>query len=55
VQAPIGLVAKAVINVVLGVGVTVLVATAALHVPILRTPLGARRQGHRGAVPAQAA
>lgn len=42
VQWPLGLAMKAVINVVLGVGVSVLAATAALRLPVLRVLLGAR-------------
>lgn len=41
---PLGLVPKAVINVVLGVGVSALVAAVALRLPVLRMLLGARRR-----------
>ena len=44
VQWPLGLVPKAVINVGLGVGVTLLVAIAAMRLPALRWLLGAGRQ-----------
>ena len=43
VQWPLGLAPKAALNVALGVGVSVLVAIAALRLPILRMLLGARR------------
>ena len=44
VQWPLGLVPKAVINVVLSVGVSFLVAVAALRLPVLCMLLGARRR-----------
>ena len=43
VQWPLGLATKAALNVALGVGVSVLVASAAPRLPILRMLLGARR------------
>jgi hypothetical protein len=43
VELPLALVPKAVVNVVLGVGVSFAIASAVLRLPVLRTLLGARR------------
>jgi len=52
VQWPLGLATKALVNVGLGVGVTVLVATAALRLPFLRPLLGARQRPQGATAPA---
>jgi hypothetical protein len=52
VQLPLGLVPKAVINVVLSVGISFLVAAAALRLPGLRMLLGVRPRPVAASVPA---
>jgi glucan biosynthesis protein C len=52
VQWPLGLVPKAVINVILGVGVSLLAAAVALRLPVIRVLLGARPRPVTTSVPA---
>jgi glucans biosynthesis protein C len=55
VQSPLGLVPKAVINVVLSVGISFVVAAAALRLPVLRPLLGARLRSRGAPAPSLAA